>query len=171
LQAPWPHDWQKQGAKGGSCVPASERSCGELHHFIPDARACALRHNRSPDDFGSIVDGINLWWGEKHTGGMLNNLGYVIGLRNIKAGIGWRLDYDDKKGAHINQVHRIPGQKRWDKIYHPIDFGGLKDDSWYPAAFWVKRQWYLWTEMNTDKMPEKISKEMDRLNLQRRSPW
>jgi hypothetical protein len=73
-------------------VRAKETSCGELHHFIPDARASALHHNHSPEDFGSITGGINLWWGEKHTGGMLNNLGYVIGLRNPKAGIGWRLD-------------------------------------------------------------------------------
>jgi hypothetical protein len=78
----------KKGAEGDPEVRAKEKSCGELNHFIPDARACALRHNHSPDDFGSITGGINLWWGEKHTGGMLNNPGYVIGLRNPKADIG-----------------------------------------------------------------------------------
>ena len=51
----------KKGAEGDPEVRAKEKSCGELNHFIPDARACALRHNHSPDDFGSITGDINLW--------------------------------------------------------------------------------------------------------------
>ena len=31
--------------------------------------------------------------------GRIETLGYVIGLRNLEAGIAWRLDYDEKK-AH-----------------------------------------------------------------------
>jgi hypothetical protein len=147
-------------------LTGTEILCDEIHWFIPEARSCVLRHNRSSEDFGSMVDGINLWWGEKYTGGKLNNLGYVIGLRNNAAGIGWRLDYDELKGGHINQVYRIPGQKRWGKICHPIDFG-TDENSSYSPSFWVRRQWYLWTEMNCNRIPHRVAEEMKRRGVNR----
>ena len=100
---------------------AKEKSCGELNHFIPDARACALRHNHSPDDFGSITGGINLWWGEKHTGGMLNNPGYVIGLRNPKADIGWRLD--KQRSYRARSEARADSPAKEDGFEPPVPLG------------------------------------------------
>jgi len=111
-----------------------------------------------------------LWWGEKFTDGNLKTLGYVIGLRNDSAGIGWRFDFDEKKGPHINQVYRIPGQKRWGKIYHLVELGSQRNLT-YPPSFWVQRQWHLWTEMNTDNVPERITREMERSKIRRRGVW
>jgi hypothetical protein len=74
-----------------------ELFCGTVHSFILDARECTIKHNRSSEEFGDMAEGINLWWGEKFTNGKLNNIGYVIGLRNDRAGIRWRLDFDKKK--------------------------------------------------------------------------
>jgi len=144
-----------------------ELFCGKAHSFILDARECTINHNRSGEEFGDMAEGINLWWGEKFTTGKLNNIGYVIGLRNDRAGIGWRLDYDEKKGAHINQVYRIKGQKKWGKILHLIECGSWNKYAPYGPDFWVMRQWYLWTEHHHDKMPERIAHELTRLGINR----
>jgi hypothetical protein len=141
-------------------VTHGEANCGEVHWFIPEAIACVAKHNRSREEFGSFIDGVNLWWGTKQTPRM-SNIGFVIGLRNEGGGIGWRLDYDNVKGGHINQVYRVPGQKRWAKICHLIDFGS-DDSSWYGPWFWVLRQWYQWTEINWNLAPPRLVREVQK---------
>src|ERR1700741_1949705 len=94
-----------------------EVPCGKVHRSLQDDLLCVQEHRNSNQSFGDLTAGINLWWGEKWTA-HLTNLGYVIGLRNIEAGQGWRLDYDEKKGAHINQENRI-GDAGAAKVYHP----------------------------------------------------
>lgn len=141
--------------------PTSEIPCGKLHRSVPEAIECVERRKNSPSDsFGSIVGGINLWWGQKYTGGKLRNLGFVIGLWNDEEGIRWRLDYDERKGAHINQETRI-GAKRWEKISHPIRFFESKSrlilpDEGSSVIYW----WRRWTSMHTDKVPEGVLTEM-----------
>jgi hypothetical protein len=127
-----------------------EKSCGQVHDGIFTARECAERHKRSSEDFGELAfAGINLWWGEKYSEhhGWNRNLGYVIGLKNDEAGINWRLDFDPKKGAHLNQSERIGSGKQWSKIYHPIVFTD-RDPSHiqkYDNLFWVMYLWNRWT--------------------------
>jgi hypothetical protein len=136
--------------------PYSEMTCGKL----PEAIKCVERRKRSSNDiFGSIVNGINLWWGQKYTEGKLRNLGFVIGLRNEEAGIRWRLDYDERKGAHINQETGI-GPKRWEKICHQIRFFDTEFHILLAEETEVIRWWRRWTSMNTDKVPEGVLAEM-----------
>ena len=67
---------------------------------IDEALDCVDKHNHSGHAFGSMRKAVNLWWGERLSrSGKIATLGYVIGLRNLEAGIAWRLDYDEKK-AH-----------------------------------------------------------------------
>lgn len=139
-----------------------EEFCGNLHFAInrsentiniEDAWDCVDRHNRTGCEFGSFRYGRNLWWGHRFSeAGKINNVGFVIGLRNFDAGIAWRLDFDENKGAHVNQHTRIPGQKRWKNLVHPIKFPGNAAD----GEYWVKKFWRRWTEENGDNVPAHI---------------
>jgi hypothetical protein len=140
----------------------AERNCGESHRSVSHALDCAERHKMSRAAFGSLTAGTNLWWGEKYTG-KLRNLGYVIGLRNVPAEIWWRLDYDEHKGAHVNQGTLIRGTRRWAKIYHPIRF--QERHVFYDEEWWVLHWWLRWTMNHTDKVPPKILSEMERRGL------
>jgi hypothetical protein len=122
---------------------------------IDEALDCVDKHNHSGHEFGSIIRAVNLWWGERT--GKINNLGYVIGLRNLEAGIAWRLDYDENKTAHINQLTRLAGQKRWENLVHPIQFPGD------PEIF-VKWFWRRFTERNAHKIPAHILEKVKKLN-------
>ena len=140
----------------------AERACGKRHGSVMGALECAEKLKQSRASFGSLTEGINLWWGEKYTGKM-RNLGYVIGLRNVPAGIWWRLDYDEDKGGHINQGRLIRHTQRWAKIYHPIRF--QEHHVFYDEQWWVHHWWLRWTMNNTDKVPQKIISEIERRGL------
>src|SRR5215472_3976801 len=140
----------------------AERACGKRHGSVMGALECAEKLKQSRASFGSLTEGINLWWGEKYTG-KIRNLGYVIGLRNVPAGIWWRLDYDEDKGGHINQGRLIRHTQRWAKIYHPIRF--QEHHVFYDEQWWVHHWWLRWTMNNTDKVPQKIISEIERRGL------
>jgi hypothetical protein len=101
---------------------------------------------------------VNLWWGERLSeSGKIGTLGYVIGLRNLDAGIAWRLDYDEKKGAHINQLTRLAGRKRWNNLVHPITFPG-------DPGYFVKWFWRRFTEGNARTIPAHILERVKQLD-------
>jgi hypothetical protein len=143
-----------------------EKFCGVEHRSISfklgsinisEALDCVDKHNHSGHEFGSISKAVNLWWGERLSRpGKIDTLGYVIGLRNLEAGIAWRLDYDEKKGAHINQLTRVAGQRRWENLVHPIRFPGS------PESF-VKWFWRRYTEENVHTVPAHILERVKQL--------
>src|SRR5262249_4963596 len=132
---------------------------------LQDALRCVDEHRNSDESFGDLTAGINLWWGEKWTA-HLTNLGFVIGLRNDEAGQWWRLDYDEKKGAHINQGNLI-GSGSWAKVYHPIKFGYVNPEAIpsYSEEYWVREWWTRWTRLSESKAPANVAEKMKRFGV------
>jgi hypothetical protein len=63
----------------------AEAPCGQTHLSFEDALRCAEARKRRSESFGSLREGVNLWWGDKDTAN-IKNRGYVIGLWNSATG-------------------------------------------------------------------------------------
>jgi hypothetical protein len=62
-------------------------------------------------------------WGNKgNTKSPLYNKGFVIGHKDPATNEGYRLDYDEKIGLHLNEQKKsAPGSgRKFDNLHHPI---------------------------------------------------
>jgi hypothetical protein len=126
-------------------VAMAELECGMTHVSFEDALRCAARKRQGNAPFGSIPDGVNLWWGDKDALN-LKNRGYVIGLWNPHTGDRWRIDYDPVKGLHVNQDNVLSEEK----IMHPISCGA-------PDLRWLEIVIGL-TDRNIDRIPDAVKR-------------
>jgi hypothetical protein len=90
----------------------SEKLCGVVHSNIEDAIAHV---------YSGLVQGnkhllSQPYWGTR--GGNIANVGKVIGWTTTDNRKRWRLDYDQKKGVHLNEEDFSFLEAR--KVVHPI---------------------------------------------------
>ena len=95
------------------------------------------------------------WWGNKQTeSGNLNNRGYVIGFRNTAKQAQWRLDYDEKKGLHINWTQEVKGSETTKECY--LLSSTRPQDTLY--------DYYVgWTRPRSDEIPAEIKAALDKV--------
>ena len=125
-----------------------EKSCGKEHHSFEDA----VTHT-----YLSLVNGdrnqlSEPFWGTR--GGQIANIGKVIGWQSSDRQKRWRLDYDSKKGVHINEEDFTVNPPR--KFSHSIKI------SWDFARTYINK----WTS-RFDKPPHVIEAEDELLRQAR----
>ncbi|HVG20071.1 MAG TPA: hypothetical protein VNI02_13555 [Blastocatellia bacterium] len=119
-----------------------EKPCNKPHSSIPEA----IRH--AEEGLGCRQMPLQPYWGTTK-----ENLGLIVGfqLNNRKR---WRLDYDDKKGAHVNEEN-FDAPISQQKVVHKINgIGSIAGD------LQVRLQWRKWTSGAFD-LPEKVKEEIE----------
>jgi len=122
-----------------------ERDCGSQHLSLVDA----IRH--AEQNLRCQHLRLEPYWGTT-----VENLGQVVGFQ-LSSRKRWRLDYDIKKGVHVNEEN-FDASPSNQKVVHRVI--GTSSD------LQVRLQWRKWT--SGADMPDKVKEEIEFLARDRK---
>ena len=120
----------------------SEKECGKVHFSIIEA----IRH--AEERLGCSRIPLQPYWGTTK-----ENIGFIVGFQ-INSRKRWRLDYDQKKKAHVNEENFDAPVSEQKTIHKISGVGEVSGD------LQIRLQWQKWTS-GAGYMPDKVREEIE----------